>query len=408
MPSFAYAPAPMRSRLLGLGTAGQVAGRTLARASLVFGMLFGFLYLVSPGRLFRYVSDPRRTDFALYYREAAIGVRFGWAHVYDLDLFQRVGREVGVISRDSPQLQSLGLPLLDWIVAPLTLLPLGPAFAIWLVLMAGALTATFWLLAPKDHRRLHGLLFALYPPAILTLALGQAVALVALGLAAGVVLLRGGRQWAAGIAFALMMLKPQLALLVPACLLAAGYWRPVCTAALAGLLVLVGALLLTGAGPIHDLLLRLLTATQHPGTWEVATDIAPAAALSGQARLGFQLAVAFVALLAARRGRAQGRPEPAVAAGVVGSLLIAPYLHFQDLVLLFPVAWMLIAEGLASWERRYLEIAYLQAMLGLSILPIMTGAWLALSAVRTVRERTTGAGTYLVKRHSDAPSAPRA
>src|SRR5205823_3560531 len=59
---------------------------------------------------------------------------------------------------------------------------------------------------------------------------------------------------------------------------------------------------------------------------------------AGAALVALQLGVAALALLAARPNRS--RPEVAIAAGLLGSLLATPFLHLNDHLLLFPAAWL--------------------------------------------------------------------
>src|SRR5436309_1306930 len=70
-------------------------------------------------------------------------------------------------------------------------------------------------------------------PVIYGLQLGQPALLVAAGVAVSCALLWRKQDWAAGAFLAVLVLKPQLALLVPAALLLAGRWRAFAAAAIA-------------------------------------------------------------------------------------------------------------------------------------------------------------------------------
>ena len=59
--------------------------------------------------------------------------------------------------------------------------------------------------------------------------------------------------------------------------------------------------------------------------------------------LPVRIVVAVVALVAAVRARA-GRWEPALAAALLGSLLVTPYVNDEDLIVLLVAAWLLIGR----------------------------------------------------------------
>jgi hypothetical protein len=135
-------------------------------------------------------------------------------------------------------------------------------------------------------------------------------------------------------------LKPQGLFLVPFALLAAGKratfaaWAISMAAIGAGVLALIG---LDGANAYAQ---RLLYAHAHPQEFWVAWSYTLVRRFDGAGRIAVQLAVVAAVLLAAWRNREQ--TEVAIAAGLIGSLLATPFLHLNDLMLLFPVAWLIL------------------------------------------------------------------
>ncbi len=358
---------------------GAAAGRVvelLARASLVLGVAYGIYYL-APGRFISYLRQPRSTDFALYYRDARIGIEYGWSHMYDIMYQVRTTQQVMPITRDAPDAGSLSIPLLTWLAAPFAMLPLPVGFVLWEVLIAACLAGTFWLVAPIRGRRslaLHLVLWLFFAPLGFAFALGQSTALVALSVAAAARLLRSGREWSAGAVLGIALIKPQLVILVPLCLLVGGHWRAGLALAAFVLAMIAATLVTVSLAGVAELVTRIVHASQSPSTWLVIPYAAPIAYLAGLPKLLAAAAVALVTAASAWRQRMSS--DRMIAAGIIGSLLAAPYLHLQDLLLLAVAGSLLLAAGAGQWERRYLAIGYLQAALAISLLPLMEAGWL--------------------------------
>ena len=119
-------------------------------------------------------------------------------------------------------------PAMLLLAVPLSLLPVVPAFLAW-----GAMgTALFWLGARMAGLGRAASLIALASPAALeSLLAGQNGAWCAALLLPGFVLL-DRRPWVAGALLGALIVKPQLAALLPVCLLASWNWRAFVAAAL--------------------------------------------------------------------------------------------------------------------------------------------------------------------------------
>jgi len=343
------------------------------RISVALGLAYGVLWYLSPHRFGDYLRNPRATDFALYYRDARAGLEFGWSHMYDLQAFERATREVLPVSRDSPTLVSLSIPLLTWLAAPFALLPLNTGYLLWLLLMALCLGGTFWLLAPR--RPLHAAAWLLFAPLALTFALGQSAALVAISVAAAARLLRAGREWPAGLALGLALVKPQLVVLLPFCLLAAGRWRALTGWIAIGAAIAAVTLAVVGVPAAVDYVHRVLSVSGTPATLQVISDAAPVSALPSWTLKALVIA-AVAAACAALAWLERRSSDRVLAVALVGSLLAAPYLHYQDLLLLVLAGWLVLAAEPTRWERWLLGIGYLQAALAISVLPALEACWL--------------------------------
>jgi len=308
-----------------------------------------------------------RNDFRLAYAAADVGIRQGYGHLYDLAAQQSAIESLGPGFNPQPFISP---PPLAWLVTPLLVLPFTAAVAVWTLLLVAALCWTWYLLAPagRSVRAAHlALLLGVFPVAF-GVMVGQPGAWVAAAVATTWWLIRSDRTVWAGFVLSLLILKPQLALLVPACLLVSGQARTFGAWLVASLLIGLVALALLGPDGLaryRDVLAQTQTA---------AWDITRRYSISGPLGLGpllnvMQLMVVAVALFAAWRHRGQG-PEVPMAAGIVGSLLATPYLGFQDFLMLVVAGWLVLRAGATHWQVGLLVLGYALLELALVVLAI--------------------------------------
>ena len=308
-----------------------------------------------------------RNDFRLDYSAASVGIKDGYGHLYDL-----AAQEAAILSLGpgfNPQPFISPAPL-AWLVTPLLVLPFQAALVVWTLLLLAALGWTWYLLAPAGRmvKAAHlALLLGVFPVAF-GVMVGQPGAWVAAAVATSWWLLRHERPSLAGLALSLLVLKPQLAVLVPACLLVSGHARTFGAWLVATLLIGLVALALLGPDGLSRYR-DVLAETQTP-----AWDITRRYAISGPLGLGpllnvTQVVVVAVAVLAAWRHRKQG-PEIPIAAGILGSLLATPYLGFQDFVMLVVAGWLVLRGGATAWQVGLLVVGYCLLQLALVVLAI--------------------------------------
>ena len=377
--------------------------RLAAGAGILVLTLPGLAVLAGIGGLhpLAYPGHPLSTDFALYYRDAQVGWQDGWRNMYSLDGFDRVTHGLGITNSD-PMTPSLSLPVTTWLVAPLALLPLASAYAVWLALLLAAFVGSWWLAAPgrRRERVVHLLLAAAFPPAVFGLVLGQVSVLVAASLVGCWALLRGGRETAAGMVLALVWLKPQLAFLVPLTLLLAGRRRAFATFCAVSAALAAAVLAVVPAPDLIAYWQRIADASAHPAVWKVAPDMT----LWGLQPRPLALTLAATAVVAAawtalRSSDDRRRDELAICAGILGSLLAAPYLHLEDLALLLPAGWLYLRSAPHPAMLPLLAACYLGADLqtipGLGLARIFEATWmaaLALTAFHPARRALVPAG----------------
>ena len=297
-----------------------------------------------------YASDHFHNDLTFYYAAARIGLTHGWPSIYDLGLQQAELNALGSGITVAELARYISPPPVAWLAVPLTWLPFSAAYFVWSFLLLGALVATWRLAAPGSGRARVILLAAAvgWLPVIYGLQLGQPGMFVALGVAGSYALLRGNRPWWAGIALGAIVLKPQLAFLVPPALLAAGRYRAFAGSAVAlGLLAAASAVALGGDG-ISAYQQRLAFAASVP----VNRDLTLAYFLGVAARPA-QVLVAAWALALAYRMRRRGPEWPYVCA-LVGGMLATPYVHLDDLMMLGVAGWLALRAGPPRWTWAYI------------------------------------------------------
>ena len=313
-----------------------------------------------------YVPEYRvRNDFRLVWGAAVAAWRLGYAHLYDLGAQRAATEAIGPGVYWQPYLNP---PPLAWLVTPLTALPFGVAIWLWTAVLIAAAVAAWLVVAPGAGlvKAAHLALFLGLFPTAFGLMVGQPGALVALAVAAAWWLAARGRPALAGVVLGAIAIKPQVALLVPLCLLVAGHWRMfsgwLVVTAVAG----AAALLLLGGEGIQRYRDVLSLASQ----WEPTRRYAIAGPLGlGPQVYAAEAVVAAVAAVAAWRQRGEDVTRP-IATGIVASLLFTPYVGFQDFAMLVVAGWLVIRAGATGLQVGLLVVGYVLLELALVVLAV--------------------------------------
>jgi hypothetical protein len=247
-------------------------------------------------------------------------------------------------------------------VAPFALASFAFAFMLWD--LAGA---AFYLFA---GRRVAPAMYVLAnPPVLVAMMIGQSSMLTSGILILGLTLV-GSAPFLGGAALGLLIIKPQLALMLPVAMLAGRKWRTIAGALLSSVGLLLLALLLLGAESYRGFVAILPTYAgfMEHGSWDWATVASPFGfaryfGASASAAMTLHLAVALAAAAVTATAWAKDW-EQKVAILAAASLLATPYLFTYDAILL------LIPAGVLIRQQQFGRLAILWA---LTTLPVLTG-----------------------------------
>ncbi len=329
------------------------------------------------------------SDFAAFYsagKLVASGQGHRLFHPGDLTAMQHSW----VTLPEGHVLPYLNPPFFAAIVAPLTWLPFGHAYQAWTLFNAAMLALCCWLLwrtaAPLDRRWRIAIVagFLTLQPVTYAVRQGQFSLILVASLAGAHLLLRQGRDRAAGVALALLLIKPEL--LVPIAALLAWKRRRAVFATLLPLTFVAVAASIAIVGPAE--------AARYPSyVWEIAGrdgigTFTPGmfgwngllGSTFGQRHAGAEALahvplslIALAATAALWRGpwrRDDGAFAACWLALVLATVLADAHLYLQDTILVAPaaVAFAAAQEG----GRRHaagLALAAGWAILGLGSVP---------------------------------------
>lgn len=297
-----------------------------------------------------YAANHFHNDFTFYFAAARIGLAHGWSSIYDLNLQQAELHAIGSGITVAELARYISPPPVAWLATPFTALPYPIAYWSWSALLVAALVLCWFWAAPSAGRlRVLYLLAAVgWLPVIYGLQLGQPGLIVAAGVAGSYALLRGKHPWWAGVALGVLVLKPQLAFLLPLALLAARQDRAFAASVITlGALAALSALALGSSG-VSAYLDRLNFAASVPVNRELTL-----AYIVGDAARPVQIFIATWTILLVYRLR-HDRIELVYATALVGGMLASPYMHLDDFAMLGLAGWLVLRSGPTGWAWVYI------------------------------------------------------
>jgi hypothetical protein len=302
-------------------------------------------------------------DFYVYYLAAQLGRAHGWAAIYDPAVF--LPPVTAAVGKPLPYLNP---PELAWLVTPLSYLPYTLAGWIWTGLLAAAFGLIWYLVAPGRGlvRLIHGVGAAALLPVFVGVLFGQVSLVVVAAVALSWWLISSGRPWLAGLALGALILKPQVAFLVPVALLVSGYARVVLAWLAVSVPLAIITLLATGTAVFHHIAESLHAVSGVPGP--IQSSLLRQLPLP-MAVVGIGLVLGVCALIL-WRSRGSG-PSLPIAVGLISSVLVSPYVNFYDLCALVLAGWLILRVDPPRWQKA-VTLAMYVPLYGAPIWPIVT------------------------------------
>jgi Glycosyltransferase family 87 len=289
---------------------------------------------------FAYVqSSLGHNDFRLYYAGAEVGLRYGWSHIYDVNLHQAA---VAALQSGGPWYPLLTPAPVTWVVAPLTVLGYPAAYWVWVLLSLAILGAALFYVRPRQlSAALYLLWWAALGPLWFSAYEGQITIVAAAALLIGWRLLETRRDFLGGAILALALFKPYLVLLLPIALLVSGRLRALLGFTVVAVAAGVGMLATLHLDGTEKYLARLL-APQAVG--DTAKSLGSVLGHS-PAVLAIQAVVVIAVIAVAVHARRTHTAWPILVSALLGSFLLATYWHPQDYIALDAAAAIMLAAG---------------------------------------------------------------
>ncbi|HYM96466.1 MAG TPA: glycosyltransferase family 87 protein, partial [Candidatus Sulfotelmatobacter sp.] len=334
-------------------------------------------------------SPTRWPDFAYFYAFAQAGLQHGYAHLYETATQDAA---VHALFPGAPLLIVVNPPPFAWLLAPLTVIGYRPALWIWTASMIVALAAASQLVSPPDRysRALFIGSWLGFLPAYLLFVSAPLAPLIVLSLVVAWWLVRSDHEVAAGLVLAIGLLKPTLAILVPFTLLAAGHRKLFLAWLAASIVFVIASAASLGESGIRAYL--TMSTAFASNAYYLRWSLVPILG-DGAPWLAAVLLLTAATMLVAWVLRHDG-PEPVIAVGVMGSVLVNHHMTPGDLMMLLAPIWLL-ARAQGSWVRNVL--------LGVA----WSGGWLALIFPALVLVVAAGTPLALAIQHAVVRSRPQ-
>lgn len=301
----------------------------------------------------QFARQPVHPDFRIFYVAAEAGLRYGWPSIYDLSILRSLSASFPVgQTYINPQLPFIHPPLLAWLIAPLTALPVPVAYALWCAILMAALVWAWHIAAPYSGlRKLSLLLVALAVwPVLDAFYFAQPSTLQLALLAAAWWLCTKDRPLSAGVALAFATgLKPHTVILVPLALAITGRYRLFLGWAAACSLLAAAFALTLGPSGVGLWWQAIVYGQGDPGQSLYTLGYVFG---SGPVTYALEALLGVAALVIAWRRRAD--LNVVFAAGILGSLAFAFHLHQYDYIALILAAWLVLRSAPPLWHRLYL------------------------------------------------------
>jgi hypothetical protein len=335
--------------------------------------LYTLVNVVEPGD--RYATgDLKGADFIQFYALAHVAYEGSYPTVADTELMHRRQAEL-IPASSATYFMPVYPPTAALFFAPLRLFSYSLAFTLWSVTTVLGYVVIVWTLwrygqdAIPDGRFVTLAALAFHPVWMLILH-GQSTMLPLMGFFLSWLALEHRRQFLAGLALALVTVKPQFGIVIAATVLLGGPWRMLAGAVLA-VAAMLGAVTLTMGGQAltaYAETLRGLASVQQllePQPWRMHSLRSLTSLLPLGDALWVSLAAGVVAI-AVYVWRLPTALGPRFAVVLFATVLVNPHLfHYDATILALP---LILAGHWMERERSAMRDSYWQAVYALFVL----------------------------------------
>jgi len=297
---------------------------------------------VSGVEFIRNFAEPIGRDFVSFWGAAKLALAGTPALAYDNAALHAV--QIKVAAFDKGEMPFPYPPAFLLLVLPFGALPFPLAMVLWSFVTLCVYATIARSFAPQSRW-----LAVAFPPVFAIAAIGQNGFMTAALFIGGLALLHRGKKVAAGLVLGCLVLKPQLALMLPVAMLAGREWRVIGGAALSATALLAIGLVVFGPaaslGWLREMPLYAHIARDGLVGWHKFVSVYAAgrqAGLSEHIALAVHGAVALAAaFLVAGIWRSDADPMGKAGVLAAATMLASPYVYLHDALVLIPAfVWL--------------------------------------------------------------------
>jgi hypothetical protein len=334
----------------------KLEANAVALVALAFSTIFILTVAVAA---WVYLTQGPAVDFARFWAAGRLAIEGSPSLAYDIGAHRLMEMSVAHMGGLMPFPYP---PPFLFFVTPIAFKPFWLAYLAWIVATAGLYLAAATRFAPLRYPLAH-------PAATVNAIIGQNGLLTCAIFAFGLSLV-AAQPFAGGAILGLLVIKPQLAVLLPVAFLAERNWRAIAGGAATSLLLLLLAWLVFGPGAYRGF---LAITGDYAGymsgsrwNWSELASLFAFLRFFGipqSAALAIQGVAALGAAFLAWRAWASG-DERRIAVLAAATLLVPPYLFSYDsLLLILPIASFL-RDGKHEWRVPVIWLLLLLPLLG--------------------------------------------
>lgn len=323
---------------------GVCSGSDQFRPYLLVGhVLAALVILMCCKELVDNIIHPTSRDFISFWGAAKLASRGMSASAYDGAVLHALQAKFAQFEANTAMPFPYA-PAFLLLVLPFAYLPFGVAMAAW----TGVTLAVYAMIARAFAPGSRWLAVS-FPPVIAIAAVGQNGFVTAACFIGGLLLLARNHRFAAGLVLGCLVIKPQLALMLPVAMIAGREWRVIVGSALSAVAVLLTGVAVFGSATslawLGQAPLYAVIARDGLVGWHKLASIYAACRSAGLAEQTSFL-IHFTVALAAAAMVAQvwrSRQPLLLKAGVLGAatMLASPYVYLYDALVLFPAyVWL--------------------------------------------------------------------